>query len=78
MQSAYLASHIGLDNEADVFHINRQRNDDKTRDEVDHGQRNDVDRRDQLVLASYEDVQYEGVPRGAHQAEEREHVEHCL
>ena len=53
-----LADGIGADAEVGVLHVDGERHDEQAGDEVDHGQRDDVDGRDELVFSTCKHAQH--------------------
>ena len=71
-----LAHEVVPQSEAAVLHVHRVGHDDEARDEVDEGEGEDEDGRDELVLLAPEDVEDEAVARRADEAECRQHAQH--
>ena len=62
--------------EAAVLHVHRVGHDNEACDEVDEGEGEDEDSRDEFVLLSPEDVQNDAVADRADEAEGRQHAQH--
>ena len=67
-----LTDDVVVDDEVDVLHVDRERDDNEARNEVDEGQREDKERRHEVVALPHEHVQYHGVAAGSKHAQERQ------
>ena len=66
-----LADEVVVDEEVDILHVDRERDDDEARDEVDEGQREDEQRRHEPVTLAREHIQDGRVAASSDDAEER-------